>query len=86
MNQGGSVDAVSARLLYHKKCGKLFYLKGDGIIRKSSREMEFLKYEEAANFFYKSNLAYKACGRWREAGDSLKRVAWCYERLKAHIT
>jgi tetratricopeptide (TPR) repeat protein len=84
-NHTVSVDAVSARLLYHRKCGKVFYLKGDGIIRKSGKEMEFLKYEEAANFFYKSSLSYKSCSRWREAGDSLLRGAWCYERLKAYL-
>lgn len=84
-NHTVSVDAVSARLLYHRKCGKVFYLKGDGIIRKSGKEMEFLKYEEAANFFYKSSLSYKSCSRWREAGDSLLRGAWCYERLKANL-
>ena len=82
----GSVDAVSARLLYHKKSGKLLYSRGDATIRMSGRDMDFLKYEEAANLFYKSSIAYKACGRWQEAGDSLKRVAWCYERLKAYLT
>jgi hypothetical protein len=82
-DQSVKLDAVSVRLLHHRKCGKAFYFRGDTLIRKGGREMEFLKYEEAASFFYKSYLSYKACARWREAGESLMRAAWCFERLRA---
>ena len=78
------LDAVSARLQNLRVLGKLYNQRGDLLIRKGGkdREMDFLKYDEAAWFFYRSSLAYRQCGRWHEAGDNLLRAGWSYSRLK----
>lgn len=84
VKKGPKLDAVSARLQNLRVIGKLYNQRGDNLIRKGGkeREMDFLKYDEAAWFFYRSSLAFRQCGRWRDAGDNLLRCGWSYSRLK----
>jgi len=82
---GPKLDAVTARLQNLRVLGKLYNQRGDKIIRTGGkdRQMDFLKYDEAGMFFYRSSMAYRQCMRWREAGDNLLRCGWSYTRLKS---
>lgn len=76
MQQSGSkIDAATARFESNKKRGKKFYQKGLETLERNFKLAEFLKFDDAANFFYRSSISYKICGRWRLAGDSLVKCA-----------
>ena len=69
------MDAVSKRLHANKKRGRKFFQKGLDTLEKSSKIAAFLKFDDAASFFYKSYVSYKICSQWLYAGESLMKCA-----------
>lgn len=66
-----SLDAVSARLRYHKQHGKDLVRRAQETVLKKITVGSFLRYEEASSYYYQSAISFKMCKRWRQAGDSL---------------
>lgn len=69
------MDAVTKRLHSNKKRGRKLFQRGLGTLEKSSKFAEFLKFDDAASFFYKSYISYKICSQWLYAGESLMKCA-----------
>ena len=53
------MDAVTKRLHSNKKRGRKLFQRGLDTLEKSSKFAEFLKFDDAASFFYKSYISYK---------------------------
>ena len=88
---GGEGDAPTAqlqtiteRLAFHRKRGKAFALKAEQILLSKPKAGAFLKFDDAAMYFYKSSISYRICGRFREGAEVLKRCAEMHERLKLY--
>ena len=69
------MDAVTKRLHANKKRGKKLFQRGISTLEKSSKFAAFLKFDDAASFFYKSYISYKICSQWLYAGESLLKCA-----------
>jgi hypothetical protein len=87
--EGEGQDAVTERMRTHKRNGKMFFQKGINClmatIKNKTKLTHFLRYDDAANYFFKSGYCYRACGKWREAADSLTRCAQMYVQLKLSL-
>jgi hypothetical protein len=81
-NEKTKLDAVTVRLLFHKRHGRIYFEKAEKALLKRGKDMDFVRFEDAANYFFKSSISYMACTRWREAGESLIRCAQMRSRLK----
>lgn len=74
-NTGTKIDAVTERLKHHKvRAKKLVKLANESYLKKY-KVGSFLRYDETANYYFQSSISFKACGKWREAGDSLVQCA-----------
>ena len=87
-NQGDvseAVDMRSNRLRYHKNRAKKTVMKAEATLnQKMITNGFFLKFETAAILFYQAHISFKACSKWRDAGDALSRCASLHHvRLKA---
>jgi alpha-soluble NSF attachment protein len=69
------LDAVTARLKNNKAKGKVLYDKGMNLLLVKPKVVPHRRYEDAAHYFYASHLSFRACSRWRHAGDSLVQMA-----------
>jgi alpha-soluble NSF attachment protein len=80
-----AVDMRSNRLRYHKNRAKKAILKAEATLnQKMITNGFFLKFETAALLYYQASISFKACSKWRDAGDSLHRCAQLHHlRLKA---
>jgi tetratricopeptide (TPR) repeat protein len=70
-----TLDAVTARLKNNKLQGKILYEKGHYLLMNKPKVVPHRRYEDAIHYFYASHLAYRACSKWRHAGDSLCQMA-----------
>lgn len=77
-----NLDAVTARLRNNKIKGKQLYQLGIDLLTSKPSVAAFRRYEDAAYYFFLSHLSYKACSRWRPAGDSLVQLAKVYTLMK----
>lgn len=82
-NAEENMDAVTQRLKNHRKLGKKFFEKAmAAMLRNNTKEgnklIAFLRYDDAATYFFKSSVHFQACGKWREAADSLAKCAEMY--------
>lgn len=76
---------ISDRLNFHKKRGKFLAAKAEEILRSKVKTAAFLKWDDAAMYFYKSSISYRICGKWREGAEVLKRCAEMHEQLKLYL-
>eukprot|EP00602_Paraphysomonas_sp_CaronLab_P011331 CAMPEP_0185040614 /NCGR_PEP_ID=MMETSP1103-20130426/38876_1 /TAXON_ID=36769 /ORGANISM="Paraphysomonas bandaiensis, Strain Caron Lab Isolate" /LENGTH=437 /DNA_ID=CAMNT_0027579989 /DNA_START=44 /DNA_END=1354 /DNA_ORIENTATION=+ len=81
-----AVDMRSNRLRFHKTRAKRFILKGESTLsQKMITNGYFLKFETAALLFYQASISFRACSKWRDAGDALVRCASLHHlRLKCY--
>ena len=77
-----NLDAVTARLRNNKIKGKQLFQLGMDLLTSKPSVAAFRRYEDAAYYFFLSHLSYKACSRWRPAGDSLVQLAKVYVLMK----
>jgi len=79
------LTTISDRLAFHRRRGKKFLAKAEEILKSKAKAGAFLKYDDAAMYFFKSSISYRICGKWREGGDALKRCAEMHETLKLYL-
>jgi hypothetical protein len=70
-----TMDAVTRRLYNNKKNGKKLFQKGLETLNRKMKFVDFMKFDDAAIFFYKSMIYYKTCSQWSHAGHSLINCA-----------
>lgn len=68
-------DDVTVATVNHRRRGKQLFDKGVETLNRRDKLTAFMKLDDAVALFYRSALAYKAAGKWREAGDSLVKCA-----------
>lgn len=80
-----AADLKSNRIWFHKARSKKLYEKAEqALAARSITNAHHLKFEYAANLFYQASLSFRACGKWREAGEALCRCARLqHSRLKS---
>lgn len=79
------LESITERLAFHRRRGKKFRAKAEDILKSKSKVGAFLKWDDAAMYFFKASISYRVCGKWREAGDSLKSCAEMHESLKLYL-
>lgn len=71
---------------YYRAKGNLLMKIGEGIL---SRELILsaytLKFDEATYFFYRASVAFRACSRFRDAGECLAKCAHTFLTLKSFV-
>lgn len=70
------------KVLTAKMKGKVMWEKGKKALDKPILSAaQFIKYDEAVQYFHRSALIYLACSRWREAAESLVECARIHSRF-----
>ena len=70
-----NMDSVSRRLHQNRKRGKKFLQRGMEILQRSQGIANFMRFDDAASFFYKSFISFKICSQWMSAGESVEKCA-----------
>lgn len=87
LQQGnGPKGSTSNKLKFYRAKGNLLMKIGEGIL---SRELILsaytLKFDEATYFFYRASVAFRACSRFRDAGECLTKCAHTFLTLKSFV-
>lgn len=64
-----TLDAVTSRLKNNKLQGKILYEKGQFLLLNKPKVVPHRRFEDAAHYFYNAHLSYRACSKWRHAGN-----------------
>ena len=79
------LQTISDRMNFHRRRGKKYFAKAEEVLKSKSKVGAFLKWDDAAMYFFKASISFRICGKWREGGDALKRCAEMHESLKLYL-
>ena len=83
MEGNPSTALKSNRLRYYRHIGRHFSSKAETVLNHESYfNAYFLKFDEGSFFYYRASIAFRACERWRDAGECLVKCANIFLRQK----
>jgi hypothetical protein len=75
-----TMDAVTRRLYENKKLGKKLFQRGQDALNRKFKLVEFLVFDDAANYFYRSSISYRVSSQWYLAAISLVKCAEMHKK------